>query len=316
MLYLSEGLQALFLRTVPILCVVPAQSYAQSLELPLPIDEICANPSASPGLHAQFTASSLALIEGGADKEEVLDALECIARVDPGWIGSAAVRALFHCADQDDEIQARLLRIITDEQTKSGIRSAAASILALDAGEPSRTALLEFVTDKSDTQDTRAAENVLMDTGDPRYLQFLEETIKRLPANSRRRAVYALSIRQMRFAAKPLPQLLEHLASPEGGTDRRWILLQAARKGASKDELRDAAVKYLRLPNELKRGQDRSGLVGTGLKLGIFTAADDKEFAVVRRIRGLRFSDEGSIAPWATRHVTRARDVYGFVDTD
>ena len=131
------------------------------------------------------------------------------------------------------------------------------------------------------------------------------------PADNVMKPYYERECRAMR-AAQNMGELFELLRSGEEGINREWLLRQAARRGATDAQMREAVVSYLRIPAEVTARQSKSELVSTGRKLGIFSPADYEEFDVISRQQGLRWTAETARLPWATLPDTRMRECYGY----
>jgi len=227
--------------------------------------------------HLPFVLASRDEVAAGTSLNVVLDTLEYIAtKSADSRAASAASIAIYELGSGDAGIQPRLLRIVTDDSTSEDGRTAACSLLALDAEQAVRTALLDYVKTHWDIEKTYSVRRTLMDLGDLEYLRFFEQQVEGLPAENVMKSYYQREVRLM-HAAQNMPDLLDLLSSGDDGVDRRWLVLQAARRAAPRRDVREAIRAYLRLPAMVTRRQDKSALVHAALDLGIFTAEDEKE---------------------------------------
>ncbi|UCE61687.1 MAG: hypothetical protein JSU63_08045 [Phycisphaerales bacterium] len=236
--------------------------------------------------------------------------LECVARAPKASrYGSYTVEALFHIGAADADVQERLLRIVSDPQTRQDARAKACYLLGLGADEGIQKALLERVKSHEAIEDTLAEQAALMDLGNEEFIRVFAQKVSALPDENVMKPRYQRYVRFMR-AAQNLPELLELLSSSENIGGRGWLVLQAARRGATREQIRQAVLDYLMLPKELTVNHDKSGLLGGVAKLGILTEEDIQEFPKLGRVLFAEHSGMGSLVEWATRPKERWGQVH------
>lgn len=259
-----------------------------------------------------FVRHSVDFVETEAERAATLDRLETIARTSRAFrLPGHAVTALYHLATDGTDVQLRLLRIIMDESSSRGAHGTACKLLSLDANNDTRAALLERISSHPAIEDTSQERAALMDLGDEAFIEYFEQRVGALPDADVMKQFYGQKVRMVK-AAREITTLLALLRSHEDGVNRGWLVLQAARRGAPKDDIRQAVLDYLRLDPELTARQDYSSMIPAGVQVGVFRPEDEQEFPAIHLLSNVSYSGDGSPIRWATRAETKRREVYRF----
>lgn len=263
----------------------------------------------------EYVRRSLDLIQQNPGSEkEVLDELERIACTDT-FESYYATEALFHLGANDTALEARLIRILQNDKSSMLANVAVCKMLSLGAGKKAREVLMKRVFGSSHLTSVEDAIWALMDLGHEPFLDNFAAKIANWPPEVKR--LWQSHLKTAK-ASLDKDRLLSLISSSDTLVYRKWAILLASRRGASVSEIRNAILKYLRradIPASSKRSYD---CVWAGLRLGVFTDADEKEFMEIRqRVEFERSNSHShefeSMIPWANRREIVRERVYRMV---
>ena len=287
--------------------LVPLEVFGQ-----VELDEVCADPKR----HGAFVRESVRMVDEGAAREEVLETLMCIAMSGDRWAAAPAVRAIFHIASDNQQIQEYLLRVIKADGASPVAASEAARLFAYVVDEDGQAQLLEFVKSQWDSRATDCDWNqgwaTLVELGDLAFLRWLDETAEGLGAEAPLKAVLDRA-RSMIRLQQDVSELLAYLRSDREDIDRTWVFRQAIRHGASREDIRKAVLAYLGRLGGKRSLSANLLLVRTCDEYGIFTSEDAAEVGAIRVIRQIRYSTDDEVAQWprwATRVEVKRTEFY------
>jgi len=263
------------------------------------------NVCADPALHPQFVESSLYLVQHGTDRNRVLDVLLCITKRKPNnsTIGPAAVRAMFHIAEQNQRIQRYLLEVVQDPTAYELSIHEAFRLLVHVADDSGREQLRSMVRRDFSCNGCSRALRALVECGDAQTLVWLDRQLATLPSNLEpMRPLLETMAKQIRLQQDP-SQLIAYLTLDKNDIDRGWVVRQAVRHKVNRDQLHTAAMTYLgRNPAASSRFQ-KASLVTACDEYGLLTEGDAQACEVIREVRILLDSTTncgvGSWPKWA-----------------
>lgn len=296
-----------------ICCNCTSGQDGMSVQKEISAKEMLTDSNRYPGLSSLFDEESLKQLQNGADREEILDALETltITGTRPFSMSNGTLRVLYHISDGHPSVQKRLFRIVTHEHVRRSTLTFTCSLLSLEASEQVRRELLEHIKGIWREGYNWELRRVLRDHGDVRYLKFLEKKFATLN-NSPFEADIEREIREIR-AVQHLPQLLEIIRTGDDNIDSSWLVMQAARRGAKRKDIHDAIMQYLKLPEDGISDHFASGLIYGGNKLKIFSITDAEVFNRGGSIGPVVDLCNEEPLPWANLHKKKFRECYGLI---
>lgn len=271
------------------------------------IDAVCSDRKR----HGAFVGSSLKLAESGTDKGTVLSALFCIA-TNPDvdlQIGNSTVRALFHIAADDGRRRDLLQRILREDGTRSGVIKDACNLLVYIANVDSRSALLEFVKARWPSTKSGYAIDALTELGDQGLLTWIDQIVKDRPGDHVYRGYFDRVRRKVKIQ-RSVPEMLAYIEGDHTDIKRRWVIHQAIRHGASRTDVRKAAMAYLRRSDPESARYHRRMTVRACDEVGAFAPEHAQELDVIRRTREIIFSSDPPGPRWATLPDTKRAEFY------
>lgn len=261
------------------------------------LSQICAQQNK----HGSFIEASLNMVREGADRIAVLDQLACIATSENRWAAVPALRALFHIAGEDERIRDYLLKVINNDRTSPGTTAEALKLFVYVADEEGRSELLERVKRQWDNRGRDCKWNAgwepLIELGDIAFGRWLDKTTEALGENDPLRPVLDRANTMIRLQ-KNSSELLAYLRSDREDIDRSWVVRQAMRHGAGRDEIRKAVLEYLRRAGGERPLSLNILLVRTCDEYGIFNSEDVAGISTIRAIRQIRYSSDDQGAQW------------------
>lgn len=261
------------------------------------LEQFCSEQSK----HASFIDGSLNMVREGAGREAVLNQLACIAKSDDRRAAVPALRALFHVASDDNQIRNYLLAVINDDRTSSPAASEASRLFVYVADEEGRSELLELVKRQWDNRGGNckwsAGWEALIELGDVAFLRWLDRTAEALGEDDPLRPVVDRARTMIRLQESP-SDLLAYMRSDREDIDRAWIVRQAMRHGASRNEIRDAVLEHLGRVDEQRLLSLNLLLVRACDEYGILNTDDVAQINTIRAIRQIRYSSDDQSAQW------------------
>lgn len=270
------------------------------------------NPCSDQALHGRFIDMSLAQVQEGHDRDKTLKMLSCIANNPRHMlIGPAAIRAMFHIAEDNTTIQRYLLGVIADPGMNQESASASSKLIVYVVDEDVRRQLLELAKQQWIARGANPALWALVELGDTGALRWLEKTTEELGESNPLRLALDRP-RKMILIQQNILHLIAYLESDRADLDRGWVVRQAMRHGASREDIRLTVVGYL----HRRAGQESSAMAHWSLikacdECGIFTNEDVRNIEAIQRVRDVRFSSERSFPGWATLPDTKRAEFYG-----
>lgn len=244
------------------------------------------NACADVARHGLLVGESVELVESGIEADRVLDILSCIATHPNARLGAAklAIRALMYIADDDSRSRSLLIEIVKAETTGISLVRDACRVLVYIADAETRRELLEFTKREWPSHKTSFVMDTLKDLGDDDLVTWIEEVKKELPADHVHRALldrYGAYVR----IQKSVPQMLAYIESDEKELDRDWLVRQAMRHGATREQLRNSAVAFLQRMRNVPSSYARSSLVHECEKYDIFSSEDVSQYKAIQEYR-------------------------------
>jgi len=271
------------------------------------VDEACADTAR----HASFVANSESLIANGADRTNVLGTLSCIATHPDAdrSIGVLAVRALFQIA-ADDAAAEVLIRIIRAPSTDINVVREACRFFVYVADASSRREALEFAKLSWPSMQSQFVMDALRDLGDKGLLGWIDQLLINTPPDDPLHG-YLGRLRKHLVIQGSVPEMLAYIESEETDIDRDWLVRQAMRHGATPEQVRTAAIRFLDRPLDASMVYATATLVMGCDEYDVFTQQDLARFETIGKQRqqsqsvvreqGTRFTD---------RHRTRRAEFY------
>ncbi|MFQ5806897.1 MAG: hypothetical protein ACE5I3_10650 [Phycisphaerae bacterium] len=224
---------------------------------------------------------------------------------------------MFHLAQDDAEIQRRLLEIIRAPDTDSIALSTACRLIVYVADVDGRRELLADVKRRWEEREFNPGLGALVELGDVECLHWLEgmtppENLNEDLKDHWQRYLNSYTVR-LRIQQKP-SQLLKYLSSDRDEIDRGWVVRQASRHGATRPEIRRAVMTYLRRVAPNSSALAHASLVIASDECGVFTAEDAREIEAIRAVRQFLDSEsqEGTFPAWARLPDVRRAQFYRF----
>ncbi|UCC31794.1 MAG: hypothetical protein JSU86_05855 [Phycisphaerales bacterium] len=264
-------------------------TYESASNRPRPISGVTATAGgiysdrcSSPMTHRHYVSSCLRQVQNGADREEVLDTLMCIARTHQKVFdfGPAAVASIFALAESEAKIREYLLELTGNPETNVGVHKHACGLLVYVADEEVQRVLLDQLKTSWPGDHWSGYFEFFKDVGDPAFLSWLEG----LEAQAQGEVPSSAIQRQLRYVRiqQTVDGLLGYLQSDAKDLDLGWVARQALRRGASGKQIRQALLQRLRREgNQEPTLLQNPRLLLDWAELGVFTVEDQKEFPAI-----------------------------------
>ncbi|HUT57085.1 MAG TPA: hypothetical protein VNA25_04325 [Phycisphaerae bacterium] len=292
-----------------VLCVGITLFMSRGASADAGLPAVCSDPD----MHGAFIQGSLGMVQEGVSREAVLEELVCIATSDNRWTAAPALRALFHIANDDRQIREYLLRVIEDERATRVATAEASRLFVYVADKDGRSALLEHVQRQWDKHPRDCTWNTawtpLVELGDVAFLRWLDRTGEGLGGDDVLRSVFGRAKTMIRLQEN-VTDLLAYLRSDREDIDCAWLVRQAMRHGARREDVRSAILEYLRRAGG--RPSTCLSLVRACAEYGILTSEDASEDNTMRVLRQVRYSsdDEALWPNWATLPAAKRAEFY------
>jgi hypothetical protein len=277
------------------------------------------SPMRFPSQH-YFVAHALELVDGGSDRLDILVALGSVAR-NPDTdrsTAAAAVRAAFAMASSDEEIRQQLLAVVADVNTGSDAHRAACQLLVYVQEAPVRAAMLQFLQRDLITSRWSSYFEFFRDTGDLAFLQWLEAN----PRDSKNAVIPAGIVRQQARYIRiqyNTEEMLRYIGSNDKDLDAAWVVRQAVRQGANKQDLAAAVTARLNgCRSEVGCLAENVEVLQAVRELALVSMVDPAAVATVQAVeKGMSGGDSRAWPMWATERIERRRDAfYGITRND
>lgn len=273
------------------------------------VHEACNKPE----LQGAFISRSVEQARDEEARDQVLETLSCIASGSnpDNLIGATAVHAIFQIAGANRLIQDHLLRIIQNEKTNSVAMHTACQLIVYVADDYGRRMLLEQLVRDSDRTACGHLLQALAELGDQSFLDWLEARAAQLPAGHPVRIRFEALADEVRLQ-KDTGALLHRLRSNTPGIDAGWIVRQALRHGADRNEVRTAVLDRLGRTEDDEGPLQHTALVRACDEANLLTAQDAADYPAIPIVRQtLRAVSQHSFVPaWVTLPESKRAEFY------
>lgn len=208
----------------------------------------------SPG-HLTYVLKSKEYLENGhLSRGEIFDTLVCIASSSqsPAREGSAAVGALFALAEGDDQRRRRLLEIVVNPATESGVHGSACQLLTIVADASVAPVLFDELLKNVGGAKRANYAKALVDLGYLPYADWLEGTNGQVGNVTLPMSLIQREVSAIRVQGNP-DELLNQSSSADIAFDRLWLVKQAFRHGLDSGDIEQAVHSYCGLLSDLPR---------------------------------------------------------------